>query len=84
MIISYERFTKMGARHGTQILAGNGDWLFVSELPTAKKVNRIDGFDVWEFDDYFPANQIREYHKSNKGHVTITIGVQLDSPRYYA
>lgn len=81
MIVSFERSTGMGARHGTQIQATNGEWYFVSDFPAARKINRMDGFNVYVIHDH-DNSPFREYHRSNSGNVTIADGFQLDDARY--
>jgi hypothetical protein len=69
----------MGARHATQVLLGTAmggaaGWFDLSEIgPAAFRVNRTDGYNVWEADvpDETP---VRAYHRSNSGHVETTLG----------
>ncbi|MDO8750334.1 MAG: hypothetical protein Q7K03_04220 [Dehalococcoidia bacterium] len=82
-IISYERSTGAGARHGTMVFIGNGRsdaWAFVSEFHDATKTGRKDGFDIWEMPAWEGA-KVREYHCSNSGTFRIAEGRMLDGPR---
>ncbi len=79
-IISYERSTGAGARHGTQFKDPDGSWHFLSECPDARKTGRKDGFDIYEAHGFGGA-VVREYHCSNSGTERIVPGRMLDAPR---
>ena len=79
-IISYERSTGKGARHGTQFRSEGGEWHFISCSVDARLTGRDTGFDIWEM-PAFEGVQAREYHRSNLGTVRIADGVMLDGPR---
>ena len=79
-IISYERTTGAGARHGTQFRTEDGEWHFVSASVAARPAGRKEGFSIWEM-PAFEGAQVREHHRSNSGTVRIADGRMLDGPR---
>lgn len=79
-IISYERSTGTGARHGTQFRSEDGEWHFVSASVSARRTGRKEGFEIWEMPSW-DGFEIREYHRSNSGTIRIAEGRMLDGPR---
>ncbi len=79
-IISYERSTGAGARHGTQFQSEDGEWHFVGSVAHSQHTGRAKGFEIWEM-AAFDGIIIREYHRSNSGTERIVAGRVLDSAR---